>query len=250
MSTDELAEQLQARLERERRARRQAEVIAERGMRELWDMNRDLTDRVRARTAQIERVLAGAECAVAVWADELSSLASQVSERWPAAPDDPQAHEVRQLLDRMRVLADLAPRPIARERTAVDPAVIADELLDRWQRSAARHGQLLSVDVDAAGGAVSADWDAFVGAAEVLLATFVDQRCHGALVVELICRGDVELRVSHDGQLRHETTHGDAAQRLHAALSIVHGFVDPLGGSVDAVLDDAWRVEVRLPLGG
>ena len=46
-------ERLQSRLERERRARRQAEIIAERGMRELWEANDELQRRVTNRTAEL-----------------------------------------------------------------------------------------------------------------------------------------------------------------------------------------------------
>lgn len=250
MSNDALAAQLEARLLRERRARRQAEVIAERGMRELWDLNRHLSERVAARTAQIERVLAGAERAVAAWADELSAMAGTLGERWTVGSGDDDGDGVGELLDRMRVLADLAPRPIARAATTADPIVIADELLDRWQRSAARRGQLLTIEVvRVTEGAVTADWDAIVGAAEVLLATFVDRRGHGALQVELMDGEDIGLRVSHDGPLRTGRDHGDAAKRLAAAVSIVRGLVDPLGGVVVSDTDGAWRVEVRLPMG-
>ena len=51
-------ERLEARLERERRARRQAEAIAERGMRELWETNRELQLRIDARTGQLQPELA------------------------------------------------------------------------------------------------------------------------------------------------------------------------------------------------
>jgi hypothetical protein len=40
-------ERWQRRFERERAARRQAERLAEQGMRELWQVNQDLQQRVR-----------------------------------------------------------------------------------------------------------------------------------------------------------------------------------------------------------
>ena len=50
-----------SRLERERRARRQAESIAERGMRELWLSNQTLEQKVSERTAALDRSLVALE---------------------------------------------------------------------------------------------------------------------------------------------------------------------------------------------
>lgn len=252
MSHEPLVAQLEARLERERRARRQAEVIAERGMRELWELNRQLNNSVGARTAQVERVLAGLDRTSASWADELSATAREIG---ALLPDTSESDDLRRLLDRMKFLANLLPRRSARSPMSVQPVVVADEILHRWQRRAAHHGQLLSVEADAAAEAVTADWDALVGVAGLLLSMVVNERGHGALLVELACGDEIVLRVRHEGAPHREGDGGDpssdpdaARDRIDAALTVAARLVDTAGGTVEASLEGAWSVEARLPI--
>ena len=63
MTSDDRVERLERRVERERRAREEAEAIAERGMRDLWLANRDLESRVAERTAELELSLQAATMA-------------------------------------------------------------------------------------------------------------------------------------------------------------------------------------------
>ncbi|TFH16883.1 MAG: hypothetical protein E4H05_06745 [Acidimicrobiales bacterium] len=63
MSDQERIQRLERRLERERRAREEAEQIAERGMRDLWLANQELEARVAARTVDLERSLRAAHMA-------------------------------------------------------------------------------------------------------------------------------------------------------------------------------------------
>ena len=100
-------ERLEARLERERRARRQAEVIAERGMRELWETNRDLQERVVARTHQLERQLSALSLVHRHTVAELAAVVASIEDD----VDRPAAAMSDEVVDRLRWLQRVAVVP-------------------------------------------------------------------------------------------------------------------------------------------
>ncbi len=157
---------LEHRLARERRARRQAEEIADRGMRELWLINQSLDARVDERTADLEETLAMLKVASTSRERFLATLSHEM--RTPLngilgmlellAPyvDGEQPHtylktarqsadRLHQLLARLLDLVDLDTGRLVPELRILAAADLAESIRDRWQRPAMRGGQLLTV---------------------------------------------------------------------------------------------------------
>ncbi len=251
MNASERERQLATRLERERSARRQAEVIAERGMRELWDANRLLQDRIGARTEQIERVFDGAERAVGAWADELDAAATRVRAAVERGGDHHAILEEVRHLDRV---IDLGRRSIATRHTAASPSVVADELLARWQHRAARRGQLLTVLSDR-DEVTSGDWVGVVAVAEVLVGAAVLYGGPGVLEVDI--RTD-EPSIELSLLVRPGTTpprpggerdrEAEAARSLEIALAVARRLVDGPDADVRVTIGDDWHVVARFPV--
>ena len=160
MSDRSEIERLTARLDRERRTRREAELIAERGLRELWQVNRDLDDRVAERTAHLER--------------ELVALASIHQLVVGAAGDD---------LAWVRATLEI-PSPSTAPSTAA-PVAITDRIGERWQRLLARSGHLLSIDVDPSMPPALVRWDALIGAVDLVLVGIHRRRRGGPVTVTI-----------------------------------------------------------------
>lgn len=163
MSAPDEVEQLQARLERERKARRQAEVIAERGMRELWDVNRDLQSGVRRRTASLQQLAGGIDLAHRARWKMLAASPPSASTGVPALVAGPSL---------------VAPG-------LCSPHEVGDRVVERWQRPAAAAGLLLVVDVDAPD-ELEAPWSHLIAAAEILIALLVDHGGSGTLPVSIV----------------------------------------------------------------
>lgn len=141
-------ERLSARLERERRARREAELIAERGMREFWRLGHDLDALVAERTAELELELAG-----------LARLHEAVLSGLTDVADG------RAVVETLLAVPREAGRPVA-----LAPVTVGDRLAARWLRLLARSGHLLSVDVDPSMPLMTLRWDVLVAAVDVVLA--------------------------------------------------------------------------------
>lgn len=75
---DERVAQLQKRYDRERKARLEAESIAESGMRALYDANVDLDRRIAERTEELEQARATAEAASLIKSDLLQGLSHEM----------------------------------------------------------------------------------------------------------------------------------------------------------------------------
>lgn len=239
MNRSERERQLELRLERERRARRQAEVVAERGLRELWDVNRQLHDRVEARAEQIERVFDGAERAVAAWADELDRTSHRIEEAAQAGDAD----LVRDEVDYLRRVVDLGRRQITPKHASAAPRTIADELLARWQRRSARRGQLLEVHAER-DDAVTSDWVAVVAVGEVLVGAAVLYGGPGVVQVDL--RGSVEalelvLEIPPGPDSSAASPFGGTTS-MDVAVSVAQHLVDRVGGTVTGQYGESWRV--------
>lgn len=165
-------DRLTARLDRERRARREAERIAERGLRELWELNRDLDARVAERTAGFERELAS----LARW-HETAAADVAVAAADTGRPD---------LAERIGWIALTAGMPLTAGRglpTRAEPIVVADRVADRWQRTLARNGHLMSIDVDPSMPAVTVRWDVLLAALDLVLVGLDHERRGGAVRV-------------------------------------------------------------------
>jgi len=168
---------LERRLDRERKARRQAEEIADRGMRDLWMANQELDQRVQDRTVDLERILADYERASTVRDVFLGRLSHEMrtpmngmlgmlelleahvnteqGERYLAAATE-SAVGMHELLSRLLDIVDLRSGRIDLHPELLDVFAMGDAIRESWQRRAMRSGHLLTVSTDS-GGAVHAD---------------------------------------------------------------------------------------------
>lgn len=176
-------QRLHDRVDRERRARRQAEAIAAQGMKDVWELNREIEQRVTTSTTLTDVVAAGLERAhharLAAAADAVDEATAQLS--GSGTPTPRELHSITRRLSRLR--ADLtAGSSMERARPSLCRAAdIGDRILARWQRPAARRGQLLTIDVDGETDATVFTWSDLVAVAELLL-TAVSAAGSGGLV--------------------------------------------------------------------
>ncbi len=166
MTSDEKIARLERRLSRERQARRQAEEIADRGMRELWLTNRSLDQRVEERTADLEATLAKLQVASGSRQRFLATLSHEM--RTPlngilgmlelltphTSGEQAQtylgtaresADRLHQLLARLLDLVDLETGSLRPDLRLIAGSDLADSIRDRWQLRAMRGGHLLTV---------------------------------------------------------------------------------------------------------
>lgn len=163
---------LERALERERTARKEAEAIAERGMRALYDANKDLDRRVQERTQELDVALMAAEAASRAKSQFLSNLSHEVRtplngllgmlellEGSAEGPDEKQwvisatdsAQRLNRLFIRLLHYVDLEGwnqpdfvLPGAEETAPLSDVI--DAAAQRWRMRCAQRGQLLSVD--------------------------------------------------------------------------------------------------------
>ncbi len=198
--TDDVVERLQLRLDRERRARRQAEIIAERGMRELWQANSELQQRVTRRTADLERqtrIEEYREWTRMTLVSRSAAAALRELDKCGAHPATEPIIEAGRHLDTITGVATevaaRSPELIETTRALVD---VADDVIDGWQQVAARSGRLLSVEVGPGPDSVAVDWSAARAALDAALDHMVRHVTRGALVVTLTGTEDgVDVRI-------------------------------------------------------
>lgn len=205
MSGGDRITRLERRLERERRARIEAEEIAERGMRELWLANQDLESRVEARTVELRRSLLAARQAGQAKEAFLGDLGHDLAtplhavlghleliDRAGLDPDDrvrldTASANARELAALLKGLVDLAAADGALgpdEIETTDPAQWLDDLVGDWTRRAAGRGQLL-VPACRATQPAAAAWGRLRTIAEVLLDNVVTHAHSGQVTLEL-----------------------------------------------------------------
>jgi hypothetical protein len=209
------------RLERERKARRQAEKYAEQGLRELWLANQQLEAAVNERKAELDRslaaldhashmrrsVLAGMARQVEVPAEALTELMADVDPaRLPADLADALSRARTLAAEVQRQLTVLAAAAHVDERIAAgdvyerDPQSVIDDLVHRWQLPTARRGKLLSPEVRGSDRSVSLAWEPLIGAADAILDGAAQHSEGGALHVELVVTdSDVVLTITDSG---------------------------------------------------
>jgi hypothetical protein len=193
-------ERLQRRLERERRARRQAEIISERGMRELWEVNAELRERVRTRTAALECAIRALQLTEQARSRAVAGLepGAAPGQHAGSSHDEVSRSDAMPYIRSLLAPADVGPTDLV--PFEIDPLDFADRLLDRWQHPAARAGQLLSVEV--VEGAVPAvcDWALVQAFADAVLGGCLRHAAPGALSVTLTAGGDgVALSIRDSG---------------------------------------------------
>jgi hypothetical protein len=235
-------ERLRNRLERERRARRQAEIIAERGMRELWEANDELQRRVTNRTTELLRALGALERQQVARSIAIDRAIDSLADQLGAALGE-SGHDARETLGYIRTLLATAPE-MATPAVSVegDLPSFADALLARWQRPAARAGKLLSVELGDDTGPAAVDWTVLQALSDTLLRGCVRHETPGGLRVMLsVADEGASVAVSSGGPtLVPELV--EAALASPAAwpavgpgceeLAVAHAIVEAAGGSM------------------
>ena len=159
---------LERRLDRERRARREAEEIAERGMRSLYDANHVLDQRINERTQELQEALAQAERAIDAKSGFLAQMSHQINtplnglmgllELLATEIRDPQSQEwhdaahrsaerLQRIASRLTIYASLEGADLRAGAPVKPLAAVLGEAYDRWHAACLRVGQLLSVDL-------------------------------------------------------------------------------------------------------
>lgn len=261
-------ERLQSRLERERRARRQAEIIAERGMRELWEANDELQRRVTNRTAELLMALGALRhqhVARSTVIDRATdALAEQLDAVLVESDEAPSlgvsGHDAREKLDFVRALLATTPNTATSIVSfAGDLASFADGLLERWQRPAARAGKLLSVERGDDAGPAGVDWTVLRAVSDTLLQWGVRHETTGGLRVMLSVSGErASFAVSSSGPtLVPELVEAalaspavwSAVGRGCEELAVAQVIVESAGGSIQIECGESrTRVSVVVPL--
>jgi two-component system, sensor histidine kinase len=206
MADDQLVRRLQLRVERERRARLEAEQLAERGLRDLWLANQELESRVVERTIDLERSLQATRMAseskeafLAELGHELATplhavlgLLELIDRRTLGADDrgrlDQAATSARQLADLLFALVELAGAegaPAADEITTLAPTAWLDDLVESWTRRAASAGQLIVPVCTAPASPVAAPWTRLRQVVDLLVDNAVVHARPGMLRLEL-----------------------------------------------------------------
>lgn len=187
-------DRLRARLDRERRARRQAEVIAERGMRELWESNRELQARIARRIAEVERIGSALEYAHSARLRAIGDVVDDLAEVLAGSPGSPGV-SAEDLVAQVRSLVAVeTPAPAAPTDCGV--VEIVDRIVDRWQRAAAKQAQLLSVEEGPSTVTAVCRWPDLLAATDTLIGGIVRVGGPGSLsVVVTAFEGWAELAI-------------------------------------------------------
>lgn len=212
---------LERQLDRERIARRESEVIAERSIRELRAVNASLDERVVERTVQLERALDAARSGDRAKQSFLAHLGNELAtplhgalgnlelvDRQPLTSGDRQRLAVvddslrtlSALLDGLMQLAAAEGQSLDVRMEALPPSRFIDEITERWQRRLAARGQLLIGEQRCADDAVRCDWRRLERVADALLDNVVQHAVAGPVLVAVdVVDAFVEFSVTDHG---------------------------------------------------
>lgn len=161
---------LERRLERERRARLEAEEIAEQGLRSLYDANVDLDRRIMHRTQELQFALEAAQAANDAKSAFLAQMSHQINtplngllgllELLATEMRDPQGQEwhaaamrsarrLERITSRLLTYVALERIDLRAGSAIVAVGTVLGAAHDRWHAACLRAGQLLSVDLAA-----------------------------------------------------------------------------------------------------
>ena len=270
---------LERRVQREREAREQAERIAEHGMRDLWQTNRGLEERVAERTAELQRSLAAATMAAEAKERFLAELGHDLTTPLHAVlgllelidetvldpadqgrVDEVQKHAMT-LSELLRGLVDLAgaegaPAPADLEVNTASAWL--DALVDEWTRPAAMNGQLLVPSVAGGEREFTIDWTRLTKIVGALLSNAVRHGSPGTIdVAAVVAPHEIEVTVGDSGPgmsteeritaLEPFVRHGDGTG-IGIGLSVAHRLALGASGTLELASDgERTRVTVRLP---
>ncbi|MEM7285993.1 MAG: ATP-binding protein [Actinomycetota bacterium] len=159
---------LERRLQRERKARADAEAIAERGLRDLYEANQGLEERVLERTAELDLARHAAEAASRAKSAFIAHVSHEVRtplngvlgnlELLTTAVDadgaaavfadnaGQSAKALQRLFDRLLRYVELEGADRTAETAPVKVDAFVESLASRWQTRAAKGGKLLVAD--------------------------------------------------------------------------------------------------------
>lgn len=270
---------LEQRLTRERDAREQAERIAEHGMRDLWQTNRDLERRVAERTVELERSLAAATMAAAAKERFLADLGHELTTPLHAVlgmlefidfstlgPDDLERveevrHNATTLSDLLRGLIDLAGASgssAVADITTRTASSWTDEAIEGWTLPAAMKGQLLVPTVVGGNQPLQLDWGRLDKIMQAVVANAIQHGSPGTIEIAVIADPkafDVSVTDSGPGLTAEQVAtafepfvkHSDGGG-VGIGLSIAHRLAIGVGGSLETTSDGAaTQVRVLLP---
>ncbi|MEM9040185.1 MAG: HAMP domain-containing sensor histidine kinase [Actinomycetota bacterium] len=270
---------LERRVERERRARREAERIAEDGLRDLWHANQGLEQRVQERTAELAETLEATTVAAQAKERFLAELGHELKtplhnvlgllelvERSRLVDEDRRrldeirrhAGELSELLDGLVELAAAEGAPVPADARPADPTTWLDQLVATWIRPAARRAQLVVPTVSTPDQqSVQLDWRRLRRAADAVMSNATTHAGPGTVEVELVVESTsvrldvrdfgpgVPVEIAHTA-LEPFVSAGPTAG-LGVGLSLAHRLLDVAGGELD-VQSDGHHTLVSLTL--
>lgn len=229
--TEQELERLRRRLERERDARREAEALAEQGLRDLYDVNQDLDRRVQERVAEVEKLAVRAALAERVKDEILASVSHELRTPLMAvigaldllAGDDGDrdaylkaatdgASRLRELVDELFAVVDIGSGAAEAERSTVPVRSFIDSLADNWRLPALKAGVLLVTSVEGDDTEITIDVERTRAALDRLLSNAIGHGGAGTVTVS------VETAADHIGFSVADRGSGIPADRLEALL--------------------------------
>lgn len=264
MTADDALDRLERRYERERRARLEAEAIAEAGLRELMDVNASLDGRIRERTAELEKAMVRANAANAAKDAFLAHMGHELRtpinglagmlELLEQEVDGQRANEMLtvarhsgdqllRLVERLLVFTDLQAADLAAQAEEMAVQEIVEAAADRWRHRCAKAGQLLSVEPSTPPDATVWATEAVHGALDELLDNTVTHGPPGAVTITTRAVDDqIRIEVADSGPGASDTataifdTGEDPSTRTRTGagigLALAATVADSLGGSL------------------
>lgn len=276
---------LQRRVDRERRARLEAEALAEKGMRALYETNQDLDRRVQERAAESVLLANRAAQAERVKAEILASLSHEL--RTPlmavvgaldlmqsetdeentyltAAMDG--ATRLRSLVDDLFTIIELADSTTGPDLQPVELSSFVDSLADRWRMPALQNGLLLVTSIEQSQVTAHIDADRTRTAVDRLIDNAIKYSRSGTVTVATeVTDGFLKISVGDEGPgieqdrlagLLEPFEVGDrsstrADDGVGLGLAVAGGLVELMGGrlEIDSEPDRGTTVGLVLPIG-
>ena len=274
---------LERQLDRERRARRESETIAERGLRELWRANQSLDTRVAERTKALDESFQDASAAVRARESFLAHLGNEIGTPLHAAlgnlelvgvsdlsNEDQERlttvrrsfHRLADLLEGLMTLTSSEGPSNRGSWRMLSPTEFLDELNQQWQRPLATRGQLLVAELVGKTAPLSADWHRLGRVADVLLDNVVKHASAGRVVVSLsVVPAALVLEVTDSGPgipgdmselvmeafFRIDADPGSAKGGAGVGLAVARRLLESAGGSLELTSGRQTRVVATLP---
>lgn len=281
-SLEKQVRRLERRVERERMARQEAEAIAEQGLRDLYEANRDLDRRVRERVVEIQALAERVARAERVKSEILASVSHELRTPLTAVIgaldlmndggwDDEEgrrvalngAYRLREVVDELFAAVDLAHDPEL-QRESVNLPDFLDALAETWRLPALQHASLLVTSLSADAPPVALDRARTRTALDRLLGNAIEHAPGGTISVTATVTPDaVEFVVVDQGpgmdqdrvaELLEPFEMGDRTSTrsnrgMGMGLTLAKGLVDLQDGNlhIESAPGSGTRVTVSLP---